>query len=162
MNNKYLIRVWDKKTKQMVYPNKILPEGDIKYYVDNRYFSLGDVLCCTERFDIMRYIGTDRKNKDIWEKDIIKKDVHVEYTDANGTETFYLDATHIGVAYLTVSKGAVLRHLNVWICKDPYEEKKLKKEPTRETKLVLSRSLVLGNIYENAEILEERKESYYH
>lgn len=157
MNKKYLCRVWDKKTKKMLYLNGAY------YYcfsedADGAYLSITNVMQDQNRFVIMRYIGSDRKGNDIWEKDIVRKDTFFEddYKEA------YSDITHLGVAYLTSASGAVIRQLKVWKTNNPYEEKLLQKRDNTpaQTKLVFARTIVEGNIYENKDILKNAPKNY--
>jgi hypothetical protein len=157
MNKKYLCRVWDKETKQMFYPDKwlnfIVGEGK-----DSVVFSLADAIQEQNRFVIMRYIGRDRKDNDIWEKDIVRKDALFE----DDYKEIYLDTTYLGVAYLTSASGAVIRQLKVWRTNNPYEEKLLQDmdNTPAQTKLVFARTIIEGNIYQNKDILENAPKNY--
>lgn len=157
MNKKNLFRVWDKKTKQMFYPDKWL-NFVVGYGKDEVVFSLADAIQEQNRFTVMRYIGRDRNDNDIWEKDIVRKDTFFE----DDYKEEYSDVTHLGVAYLSNCIGAVIRQLKVWKTDNPYEEKLLqdKGNTPAQTKLVFARTTVEGNIYENKDILENVPKNY--
>lgn len=158
MNKKYLFRVWDKKTKQMFYPDKYF-----NFIVEENgepvVWSVSEAIYLfNSRFTIMRYIGRDKNDNDIWEKDIVRKDTF--FDDESKDE--YLDATYIGVAYLSNCVGAVIRQLKVWQTDNPYESKLLQDigNTPALTKLVFARTTVIGNIYENEDILEYTTKNY--
>lgn len=153
MKKKYLIRFWDKRNKQMLYPN-----SKLAYETKTETLELKDILPKPNRFVPMRHIGTDKKDKDIWERDIVIKDTFVDIENPYG-ETVYIDMIYRGIAYLTTSSGAVLRYLTLWETKDTYEEKikRQRSQTPDQTKLVFSRSRCIGNLYENEDLLLTEK-----
>ena len=69
----------------------------------------------------------------------------------------YVDRTYIGVVHFTASNGATLQKVKVYETESPYEPKKQrdKRECPKATKLIACRSEVIGNIYENEELLND-------
>ena len=95
----------------------------------------------------------DRNGVEIYEGDIVRKESVVEYGDDVYTEYYYLAKDTIGVVQLTPSAGAILRDCISFETEDPGGDKTPSKYMPRRAKLIASRSVVLGNIYDNKELL---------
>lgn len=91
----------------------------------------------------------DKNGKEIYEGDILRKST---FFDNDFTET-YLDRDTIGVVRILPSCGTTICNCIVYETDSPYEEKKMK-EKIKRAQVVGKRSEVIGNIYDNPELLK--------
>lgn len=108
---------------------------------------------------LMQCTGLKDKNcKLIYEGDIVKKTVFIDYQgDGQYQPDVYVDREYIGVVHFSASNGATLQKVKIFETGSPYEAKKQrdKRDCPKATKLIACRSEVIGNIYENKELLDE-------
>ena len=90
----------------------------------------------------------DKNGMEIYEGDILRKST---FYDNDFTET-YLDRDTIGVVRILPSCGTTICDCIVYETDDPYEEKKFK-ERIKRAHVVGKRCEVIGNIYDNPELL---------
>lgn len=99
---------------------------------------------------IGQYTGLyDKNGREIYEGDILRKSTFVEN---DFTET-YLDRDTIGVVRILPSCGTTICDCIVYETDDPYKEKKMK-ERIKRAQVVGKRCEVIGNIYDNPELLK--------
>ena len=99
---------------------------------------------------IGQYTGLhDKNNKEIYEGDILRKSTFV---DNDFTET-YLDRDTIGVVRILPSCGTTICDCIVYETDDPYKEKKMK-ERIKRAHVVGKRCEIIGNIYDDPELLK--------
>lgn len=141
MQDRFKFRFWDKDLKDYMRAVNLDKVFDDKSVIAEQCTGLKDT-----------------KGKLIYEGDIVKKYTFIDY-DGQGCEPDkYLDKVDIGIVYITASKGVVLRRVKTLLTENPYKEKELlpKEKRYKATRLVASRSEVVGNIHENPELLEEQ------
>ena len=97
----------------------------------------------------------DKKDKLIYEGDIVEKSTFIDYNGNGYQPDVYLDRVDIGAVHFTASNGAVIRRVKTFLTDDPYEKKAPlpKQEQPKMVKLIASRCEIIGNIYENGELL---------
>jgi uncharacterized phage protein (TIGR01671 family) len=167
MQDRFRFRVWNIKEKEMIYNAEIAYDG-MNYNTewqlgknenDGWVDCFGYYLDYPEEYEVMQCTGLKDKNgKLIFEGDIVKKEVFIDYQgDGQFQPDVYVDRTYIGVVHFTASNGATLQKVKVYETESPYEPKKQrdKRECPKATKLIACRSEVIGNIYENKELLDE-------
>lgn len=91
----------------------------------------------------------DKNGREIYEGDILRKSTFV---DNDFTET-YLDRDTIGVVRILPSCGTTICDCIVYETDDPYKEKKMK-ERIKRAHVVGKRCEIIGNIYDNPELLK--------
>ncbi len=92
----------------------------------------------------------DKNGNEIYEGDILRKST---FYDNDFTET-YLDRDTVGVVRILPSCGTTICDCIVYETDDPYEEKKMK-ERIKRAHVVGKRSEVIGNVYDNPELLKQ-------
>ncbi len=103
-----------------------------------------------------QYIGlTDKNDKKIFERDIVKQTFETTIKE-KGEDDTYIYGYDIGEAILIPSKGACI--------KNPYQHREVNCEVTKEYEkskmcknLISYRCEILGNIYDNPLLLEEKE-----
>lgn len=140
-------RSWDTVDKCMIEVNQI-------HFTDNR----SKVVTSDDCWDwykrdriLMQYTGLkDRNGKEIWEGDIVKQTYHTERRGEEGDhEWLSFDGHHLGQVVITV-RGVCL--------KNPlhYSMETDETNPMNAYKQIAGyRSEVIGNIYENADLLRD-------
>ena len=92
----------------------------------------------------------DKNGREIYEGDILRKSTFVEN---DFTET-YLDRDTIGVVRILPSCGTTICDCIVYETDDPYKEKKMK-ERIKRAHVVGKRCEIIGNIYDDPELLNK-------
>lgn len=137
MNREIKFRAWDKEMKRMIYINNSCDMHDTLVFFDGvaKYHNLqtGDGI----DFPLMQYTGIkDKNNKEIYEGDIVVSD------SGNKYKVIYDDTRFIRVSGALA--GETMNTYNVGIC---YIDSCYKDGS--------SRIKVIGNIYENKEMLKD-------
>ncbi|QDX91091.1 hypothetical protein EEL30_01025 (plasmid) [Brevibacillus laterosporus] len=144
-------RIWDKA-------NEIIIQDDGHFYItaDGDVIGVNDDLDISESVILMQYTGLkDRNGKEIYEGDIVKRNFEIGRVVINpislGAEDYEIDDSgyFIGVVSYRPSEGYVLNKCKKFNDDDELQSKK------SGVKIYPNHAEVIGNIYENPELLEE-------
>jgi uncharacterized phage protein (TIGR01671 family) len=104
----------------------------------------------TLNFELMQYTGLKDKNgNEIYEGDILKQTYHIERGNVHDGTYMTFDGHHIGSVVITASKGVCMKSP---LC---YSEETDETNISNQYKSVAGyRCEVIGNIYENPELLQ--------
>jgi len=101
-------------------------------------------------WEISQYTGlTDKNGKEIYEGDIIKQSVHIFSIGNEYEDDFY----ETGIVKIIASKGAVIT--NIIKTREDVDDKEKIKGLVKNIRKY--RSEIIGNIYENPNLLKESK-----
>lgn len=135
MSRTIKFRAWDKEEKCMIY--------DVQHTYDYTCSgkgayeeSFGEVLDDTKRYDVMEFVGFDKNKKDMYEGDIVIYEINC-YGEQMGI-----------VKWSNRHCGFVFGECN-------------RRSKSLVTKTSAKNILVIGNIYENPEIVMEMSEIGY-
>ena len=133
-------RAWCKKHKVMIYHI-----GSVNWNEQNEIFVNQDIKCAGNEI-LMQYTRLKDKNgKEIYEGDIVKQTYHKVIEFGDDIESF--EGCHVGEVVI-VSSGVCLRNpLN-------YDTDTGKTKTKGYKNIASYRCEVIGNIYENPELLE--------
>ncbi|MBD7914527.1 hypothetical protein H9660_05160 [Clostridium sp. Sa3CUN1] len=133
-------RAWCKKHKVMIYHI-----GSVNWNEQNEIFVNQDIKCAGNEI-LMQYTRLKDKNgKEIYEGDIVKQTYHKVIGFGDEMESF--EGCHVGEVVI-VSSGVCLRNPLIY-------DTDTGKTKTKGYKNIASyRCEVIGNIYENPELLE--------
>lgn len=147
MQNRFSFRAWNKREQKMIYNAEDVYDGALSGWcgVDKENNNDGWISCFgeylgREEYIVMQCTGLkDKNNKLIYEGDIIK------YTDCEGKETIgYLCVDRFNLLTFTDIKGVDFCEEWVDIVKAVFFAGTSKIE-------------IVGNLYENKDLLEEQK-----
>lgn len=160
-NSRFKFRAWDKETVQMRYPSKDMQLLEIDYHVLT--LDVANVAgCSTEESDyiVMQYTGLKDKNgKEIFEGDIVLYERYIlAPNDYHSGEPLYPEGIYVrrGHVTITTSMGVTLNGIQEFNPDDLGEEKETRKY-NQNPNCWGDYAEVIGNIYENPELLEAEK-----
>jgi uncharacterized phage protein (TIGR01671 family) len=140
-------RAWEKNLKE------IIPVDDINF--ENRMINTESAWRLFDEIELMQNTGlTDKNGKEIYEGDIIKREFEIGRVIIDpvslGAEDYEIEDSgyFIGVVSFRPSEGYVLNKCKKFNDEDELQSKK------SGVKLYANRAEVIGNIYENPELLE--------
>lgn len=155
MNDRFRFRVFYKPHNKIY--NVICLNSDRQKEIIIEYKG-STALVKWENCDILQCTGLKDKNgKLIYEGDIVEKSTFIDYNGNGYQPDVYLDRVDIGVVHFTASNGAILRKVKTFLTDNPYKEREPlpKKDQPKIVKLFACRSEIIGNRYQNPELLEE-------
>lgn len=128
-------RAWNKKEKRMVYDD----EDSIKISLQGLLSYMGVGLDTELRYEIMQFTGLKDKNKnEIYEGDIVKYDDSPDETEGTPFKTCFIEK----IEFRNGGFGFNENTWDYWENEFSYEIEYLK---------------IIGNVYENKELLKEAK-----
>ncbi len=155
MNRENKFRAWDKKEKIMY------EAGVINLFLDfmgDVYHTYKGKLNLVDTLILLQYTGLKDKNgKEIYEGDIVRREFEIGRVIIDpvslGAEDYEIDDSgyFIGVVSFRPSEGYVLNKCKKYNDEDELQTKK------SGVKLYANRAEVIGNIYENSELLEDKQ-----
>lgn len=136
-------RAWDDVLSKMIY-------STIEQFDDSWMFRF-DEHFETETPIYLQYTGSKDKNSvKIYEGDIVKQTYHAERGSVHDGTEISFDGHHIGAVVITASQGVCMRKPLCWSMETD------ETITTNQYKKVAGyRSEVIGNIYQNPELLRE-------
>ena len=137
MNNNFILRAWDRENKKFASVASLVMLRYGKFDAPDRYYSfLNDD---HDRFEFCRFTGLyDLNNKPIFESDVVKT---IYDTDKVGKVVFSSSSASFRVASLT-------RELSM-----PIITYRVKENSPNEGQFLLIVEEVIGNIFENPELI---------
>jgi uncharacterized phage protein (TIGR01671 family) len=143
-------RAWEKNLKE------IIPVNNIDFA--SRMINTGSAWRLFDEIELMQYTGLNDKNGNkIYEGDIVRREFEIGRIIIDplslGAEDYEIEDSgyFIGVVCLRPSEGYVLNKCKKFNDEDELQAKK------SGVKLYANRAVVIGNIYENPELLEGAK-----
>lgn len=132
-------KIWDKKYKEFIYNYRVYLDSHGISYVDSRTYGMTDI---TEEVEILRYTGfKDKESNEIYEGDILTWDGDRE-GHSKLKQDYIIEVLKTDKMWIEVAEHTNMYMFNYDTSGSDYPE-------------YFEDSVVIGNIYENPEILEK-------
>ena len=138
MNRPIKFRAWDKKYEEFIYDYRVYLDNHGIPYVDSTIYDMTDI---TEKVEILRYTGfKDKEGNEIYEGDILTWDGGRE-GHSKREQDYIIEVLRTDKMWIEVAEHTNMYMFNYDTSGSDYPE-------------YLKDSVVIGNIYENPELLE--------